>query len=166
MWSTLNDEIPLASAISARLQCVALGGVSCTVLAMTFSRVSMGGGGTCDGRFLSRNRLATPALKYRCCQCQTVGFEVYACCIISKLLMSIRRRQHDLGPPKKVAHGVVVTDQSLMLATFDAANLKADFIASHARTVEHQAAYGSPVGCCEHQFRLMNFVRTRPLSHI
>ena len=82
---TLDGEIPMASAISARLQCVALGGVSCTVLAMTFSRVSMGSGGTRAGRVLSRLRPATPSSRYRCCQRQTVGFDVRARRMLSKV---------------------------------------------------------------------------------
>ena len=82
---TLDGEMLIASAIRARLQCVALGGVSCTVLAMTFSRVSMDSGGTRDGRVLSRLRPATPSSRYRCCQRQTVGFEVLARRMISKV---------------------------------------------------------------------------------
>ena len=77
--------MPIASAISARLQCVALGGVSCTVLAITFSLVSMGNGGTREGRVLSRFRPGRPSSRYRCCQRQTVGYDVPARRMISKV---------------------------------------------------------------------------------
>lgn len=60
---TLDGEMPTASAIAERLQCVALGGVSCTVFAITFSRISRGSGGTRDGRVLSRLSPATPLSK-------------------------------------------------------------------------------------------------------
>jgi len=52
---------------------------------MTFSRVSMGSGGTRDGRVLSSLRPATPSSRYRCCQRQTVGFDVFARRMISKV---------------------------------------------------------------------------------
>jgi len=73
------------SAIRARLQCVALRGVSCTVLVITFSLVSMGNGGTREGLVLSRLRPSTPSSRYRACQRQTVGFEVRARRMISKV---------------------------------------------------------------------------------
>ena len=75
----------MASAISARLQCVALGGVSCTVFAITLSLVVMGSGGTRDGRVLSRLRPSTPSSRYRSCHRQTVGFDVAARRMISKV---------------------------------------------------------------------------------
>jgi hypothetical protein len=53
--------MPAASAIVARLQCVALGEVSCTVFAITLRRVSRGNGGTRDGRVLSRLSPSTAA---------------------------------------------------------------------------------------------------------
>ena len=83
MRPTLDGEMPTSSAISARLQWVALGGVSCTVLAISF--VSKGNGGTLEGRVLSRFRPATPASRYRACQRQTVGFDVHARRMISKV---------------------------------------------------------------------------------
>ena len=61
MRPTLEGDMPTASAISARLQCVAFGGVSCTVFVITFSRVSRGSGGTRDGRVLSRLSPSTPS---------------------------------------------------------------------------------------------------------
>jgi len=85
MRPTLDGEMPMASAISARLQWVALGGVSCTVFAITFSFVSKGNGGTLEGRVLSRFRPATPSSRYRACQRQTVGFDVRARRMISKV---------------------------------------------------------------------------------
>ena len=85
MRPTLDGEIPMASAIRARLQCVALSGGSCTVLVITFSLVSMGNGGTREGRVLSRLRPATPSSRYRPCQRQTVGFDVRARRMISKV---------------------------------------------------------------------------------
>ena len=85
MRPTLDGEMPMASAIRARLQWVALRGVSCTVLVITFSLVSMGSGGTREGLVLSRLRPATPSSRYRSCQRQTVGFEVRARRMISKV---------------------------------------------------------------------------------
>lgn len=68
--------MPTASAIVARLQCVALDGASCTVFAITLSRTSLGSGGTREGRVLSRLSPATPSSRYRSCQRQTVGFDM------------------------------------------------------------------------------------------
>ena len=85
MRPTLDGEMPMASAISARLQCVALGGVSCTVLAITFGLVSMGSGGTREGRVLSRFNPGTPSSRYRACQRQTVGFDMPVRRMISKV---------------------------------------------------------------------------------
>jgi hypothetical protein len=53
--------MPTASAIRLRVQWVALGGLSCTVLAITFRRVSRGSGGTREGRVLSRFSPSTPS---------------------------------------------------------------------------------------------------------
>ena len=78
MRPTLDGEMPMASAIRARLQCVALGGTSCTVLVMTYSLVSIGNRGTREGLVLSRLRPATPSSRYRPCQRQTVGFDMRA----------------------------------------------------------------------------------------
>ena len=64
--------------------------------------------------------------------------------------MTIRRRQHDLGPPNKLAHGVAVADQSLKLSTVGGAKVKADVIASHAGDVAHQADDGNLVSGGEH----------------
>ena len=72
----LEGDMPTASAIVARLQCAALGGVSCTVFAITFSRTSLGRGGTREGRVLSRLSPGTPSSGYRSCQRQTVGFDL------------------------------------------------------------------------------------------
>jgi len=52
---------------------------------MTFSLVSMGNGGTREGLVLSRLRPAMPSSRYRPCQRQTVGFDVRARCMISKV---------------------------------------------------------------------------------
>jgi len=83
MRPTLDGDMPTASAIVARLQCVALGGVSCTVFAITLSRISRGSGGTREGRVLSRLSPATPSSRYRSCQRQTVGFDMPVCRMIS-----------------------------------------------------------------------------------
>jgi len=61
MRPTLEGDIPIASAIIARLRCVALGGVSCTVFARIFRRFSRGSGGTREGRVLSRLSPGTPS---------------------------------------------------------------------------------------------------------
>ncbi len=66
MRPTLEGEMPTASAIIARLQCVALVGASCTVFAITFSRTSLGRGGTRDGRVLSRLSPATGGVRANC----------------------------------------------------------------------------------------------------
>jgi hypothetical protein len=73
---TLEGEMPTALAIIARLQCVALGGISCTVFAITFSRTSLGRGGTREGRVLSRLSPGKPSSRCRSCQRQTVGFDM------------------------------------------------------------------------------------------
>ena len=52
---------------------------------MTFSLASMGNGGTCEGLVLSRLRPAMPSSRYRPCQRQTVGFDVRARRMISKV---------------------------------------------------------------------------------
>ena len=78
MRPTLDGEMPMASAFRARLPWVALGGVSCTVLVMTFGLVSVASGGTREGLDLSRLRPSTPSSRYRRCQRQTVGFGVRA----------------------------------------------------------------------------------------
>jgi len=64
--------------------------------------------------------------------------------------MTIRRRQNDLGPPDKLAHGVAVADQSLKLSTVGGAKVKADVIASHTQNAAHQAADGNLVSGGEH----------------
>ena len=80
---TLDGEMPTDAAISARLQCVALGGLSCTVLAITFSRVSR------DSRVLSRLSPDTPSSRYRACQRQTVGFDGRARRMISNMIPKV-----------------------------------------------------------------------------
>jgi len=45
----------------------------------------MGSGGTREGLVLSRLRPSTPSSRYRCCQRQTVGFDVCARRMISKV---------------------------------------------------------------------------------
>ncbi|ODM41368.1 hypothetical protein A9O63_06390 [Cereibacter johrii] len=61
MRPTLEGDMPTASDIVARLQCVALNGVSCTVFAITLSRTSLGRGGSPEGRVLSRLSPGTPS---------------------------------------------------------------------------------------------------------
>ena len=61
MCPTLEGDMPTASAIIVRLQCVALDGVSCTVFAITVNRISLGSGGTREGRVLSRLSPGTPS---------------------------------------------------------------------------------------------------------
>jgi len=69
-------RIPTSSAIIVRLQCVALGGVSCTVFAIAFSWTSLGRGGTREGRVMSCLSPGTPSSRYRSRQRQTVGFDI------------------------------------------------------------------------------------------
>jgi hypothetical protein len=54
-------------------------------LVITFSLVSMGNGGTREGLVLSRLRPSTPSSRYRAYQRQTVGFDVRARRMISKV---------------------------------------------------------------------------------
>ncbi len=61
MRPTLDGEIPAASAMAERLQWVAFGGLSRTVLAITLRRVSRGSGGTREGLVLSRLTPSTPS---------------------------------------------------------------------------------------------------------
>ena len=70
--------MPTALAIRLRVQCVALGGLSFSVFAITFRRVSCGSGGTRNSRVLSRFSPSTPSSRYRSCQRQTVGFHMAA----------------------------------------------------------------------------------------
>lgn len=64
--------------------------------------------------------------------------------------MTIRRRQHDLGPPNKLTRRVAVGGQSFKLSTVGGAKVKADVGASHARNVAHQAPDGNPMSGVEH----------------
>lgn len=90
MRPTLDGGMPMVAAINARLQCVELGGVSCTVLAIACILVSTGTGGTREGRVLSRLRPATPSSRYRRCHRQTVGFDVRARRMIAARQTSLR----------------------------------------------------------------------------
>jgi hypothetical protein len=115
MRLTLDDEIPTASAIVARLQCMALGGVSCTVFAITFNRTSQGRGGTSEGRVLSRLSPArlrqdtAPASADRWLRPARPPHDLNGA-------LTVRRRQHDLGPPGKLARRVAVAQQRLKLS--------------------------------------------------
>lgn len=99
---TLDGDMPTASAIVVRLQCVALGGVSCTVFAITFNRTSLGSGGTREGRVLSRLSPGTPSSRYRYCQRQTVGFD-----------MPVRRMISTVPRPSAVASTISARQKSL-----------------------------------------------------
>ena len=140
--------------MAERLQWVAFAGLSRTVFAITFRRVSLGSGGTHDGQVLSRFRPFTPSLRYLSCQRQTVGFDVFSRRMISphdlEGAVTVRCRQHDLRPPDKLARGVVVGDQGLKLGTVSGAKKKADVIASHTPNMAHQAVDGNPMSGGEH----------------
>ncbi len=62
----------------------------------------------------------------------------------------IRRRQHELGPPDKLARSVAVADQGLKLSTIGGAKIKADVIASHAPNMAHHIADGNLLSGGEH----------------
>jgi hypothetical protein len=94
--------MPTASAIVVRLQCVALGGVSCTVFVITFNRTSRGSSGTREGRVLSRLSPGTPSSRYRSCQRQTVGFD-----------MPVRRMISTVPRPSAVASTISARQTSL-----------------------------------------------------
>ena len=105
--------MPMTSAFSARLQCVALGGLSCTVLAITFSLVAIGSGGTREGRVLSRLSpfhalveiplLPTPDRRFRHVR---PSHDLEGA-------MTVSHRQHATGPPDQFAWSVAVGDQGL-----------------------------------------------------
>jgi len=63
MRPTLEDEIPIASAISERLQWVALGGLSCTALARSPSAAFRAAG--VAGLSVNRHASLPPDLRYR-----------------------------------------------------------------------------------------------------
>jgi hypothetical protein len=102
MRPTLEGDMPTASAIVTRLQCVALGGVSCTVFARIFRRVSRGTGGTREGRVLSRLSPGTPSARYRSCQRQTVGFD-----------MPVRRMIRAVPSPSAIARTISARQTTL-----------------------------------------------------
>jgi hypothetical protein len=83
MRPTLEGDMPTASAIVARLRCVALGGVSCTVLPITFSRTCLGKGEHPRGPCLVPLEPGTPSSRYRSCQRQIVGFDMHVRRMIS-----------------------------------------------------------------------------------
>ena len=58
--------------------------------------------------------------------------------------MTVRRRQHDLGPPDELARGVAVGDQSLQLGSVVGVQIKADVIASHAPSMTCSPNDGNP----------------------
>ena len=89
-------------AIIVRLQCVALDGVSCTVFAITFNRISLGSGGTREGRVLLRLSPGTPSSRYRSCHRQTVGFD-----------MPVRRMISTVPTPSAVANTMPARQVSL-----------------------------------------------------
>ena len=90
----------------------------------------------CDLGEEAFHKVQPPSSRYRCCQRQTVGFDVRAPHDL-KGAMTIRRRQYDLGSPDKLARRVAVGDQSLKLGTVGGAKIKADVGASHAPIMAH-----------------------------
>jgi len=64
--------------------------------------------------------------------------------------MTARCRQHDLGPPDKLARSVAIDHQSLKFRTVGGAKVKADVIASHAPNMARQAINENPVSGEEH----------------
>jgi len=109
MRPTLEAEIPTASAME-RLQWVALGGVSCTVLVITLRRVSHGSGGTRDGRVLSRLRPPKPSSRKRACQRQTVGLDVF------------ERRMISLVPQPSAVANTISARQTTLRGVFRSAS--------------------------------------------
>jgi len=64
--------------------------------------------------------------------------------------MTARSRQHDFGPPYKLARSVALGDQSLKLSTVGGAKVEADVIASHTPNIARQALNGNPMSGGEH----------------
>jgi len=66
--------------------------------------------------------------------------------------MTIRLRQHDLGPPDKLSRSVAVADKGLKRSTVGGAKVKADVIASHAPNMSHHVADGNHLSGGKHWF--------------
>jgi len=63
---------------------------------------------------------------------------------------TVRRRQHDIGAPGKLARRVAVAQQSLQIGAGGGAKVKADVRASHPTTMPQQRAVGYPMSDAEH----------------
>ena len=59
-------------------------------------------------------------------------------------------RQHDPGPPDKLARRAAVGDQSLKFSTVGGAKVNADIIKSHAQNLALQALNGNPMSGGQH----------------
>ena len=142
--------MPTASAIIVRLQCVALGGVSCTVFAITFNRTSLGSGGTREGRvfvaleprhaFIEIPLLPPPDRRLRHAR---PPHDLNRPCIIG-------RRKDDARAPSEFARRVAVGAQSFKLSAVGGAKVKADVGASHSPTMSRQSKIGNPTSGVEH----------------
>ena len=64
--------------------------------------------------------------------------------------LTVRRRQHDLGPPGKLARRVAVAQQSLKLSAVGGAKVKADVGASHPPTLSQRSRIGNLMLGVEH----------------
>ena len=64
--------------------------------------------------------------------------------------LTVRRHQHDLGPPGKLARCVAVAQQSLKLSAVGGAQVKADVGASHLPNMPQPVTVGNPMSGVEH----------------
>lgn len=64
--------------------------------------------------------------------------------------MTVRRRQHDPGPPDKLARCIVVAQQSLKLSAVGGAKLRPDVEASHPPCIPQRGAGKNPMSGAEH----------------
>lgn len=150
MRPTLDDEMPMASAMVERLQWVALGGLSCTVFAITLSRVSRGSGGTRDGRVLSRLRPGYPFVKVALLPAPDGRLRRIRAPHDFEGPIAVRRRQHDFGSPDQLSRCVTDGDQGFKLCTVSGAQIQADVIASHDPTMVYQNTDGNLTSGGEH----------------
>jgi len=64
--------------------------------------------------------------------------------------MTVRRRQHDLGPPGQFARRVAVGDQRLKFSAVGGAKVKADVSVSHTQRMTHPSGVGNLMSGGEH----------------
>src|SRR6185436_12101811 len=108
-----------ALAIAAPVQWVASCGGSVAVSATTWSMTSWPSGGTRGGRVLSRNRPSTPSAAKRFLPAPDAGLRLARPAHDLDGAKTVRRQQHDLGPPGMLLRDVAVTDDRAQAAAID-----------------------------------------------